>query len=43
MNEFPFWLGSTHHWGVGGLTNRFECDDFPNGPQNTTLHQVWVR
>ena len=43
MTEFPFWLGSTYHWGIGGLGNRFECDDFAAGPANTTLHQVWVR
>ncbi|HZO17223.1 MAG TPA: fibrinogen-like YCDxxxxGGGW domain-containing protein [Polyangiaceae bacterium] len=43
MTEFPFYLGATYHWGIKGLGNRWECDDYPNNESNTTLHQVWVR
>jgi hypothetical protein len=43
MTEFPFYLGNTYHWGIRGSGTRWECDDHPNGPANTTLHQVWVR
>src|SRR5262249_7643834 len=46
ITNFPFW-GGAYTWGLQGYdsfsANRWECDDFPNGPQNTTLHQVWVR
>jgi hypothetical protein len=43
MTEFPFYLGGTYHWGIRGLGDRWECDDYPVGPSNTTLHQVWLR
>ncbi len=43
MTEHPFFRGFTYHWQVRGGGYRWECDDFPNGFQNMTLHQVWVR
>jgi YD repeat-containing protein len=43
MTEHPFYLASTYHWNIRSGGNRWECDDYPGGPQNTTLHQVWVR
>ncbi|MFT3772226.1 MAG: fibrinogen-like YCDxxxxGGGW domain-containing protein [Minicystis sp.] len=47
ITNFTFYFTGTYHWGVGGndgnTPNRWECDDFPYGPQNMTLHQVWVR
>jgi hypothetical protein len=43
MTNFPFYLGGTFHWGIRGLDERWECDDFPAGLDNTTLHQTWVR
>ncbi len=45
MTAFPFygpWGASNIHWGIGALT-RWEVDDFPGGPQNNTLHRIWVR
>ena len=41
--NFPFYKSGTYHWGIRGFGNRFECDDYPNSYQHTTLHQVWVR
>ena len=43
MTEQPFYRPSTYHWNIRGASNRWECDDFAGGPQNTTLHQIWVR
>ena len=43
MTEFPFWLGSTYHWGIRGGGSRWEVDDFPAGSQNSTYHQIWIR
>ncbi len=43
MTEFPFYASGVYHWGIAGGGTRWECDDFAGGPQNTTLHQVWVR
>jgi len=43
MTEQPFYRSSTYHWNLRGAGARWECDDYPNGSQNTTLHQVWVR
>ncbi len=43
MTEHPFYRGYTYHWTIRGGGGRWECDDYPNGSQNTTLHQVWVR
>lgn len=41
--EFPFFKVGVSHWAVGGMGNRWECDDFPNDFSGTTLHQVWIR
>ena len=41
--NFPFFKSGTYHWAIRGGGSRFACDDFPNGYQHTTLHQVWVR
>lgn len=43
LTEFPFWTGGTYHWGIMGLGNRWECDDFPGDGSQNTLHRVWVR
>lgn len=45
MTNFPFWLGSTYHWGIKGSVNRnrWEVDDFPNNSSNHTYHQIWIR
>jgi len=40
--NFPFYDSGAHHWGIKGVGYRFECDDYPNSNQYTTLHQVWV-
>lgn len=43
MTEHPFYLASAYHWNIRSGGNRWECDDYPGGSQNTTLHQVWLR
>ena len=47
MTDFPFYgpLGNINlHWGIGANANhRWEVDNFPNGPQFSTLHRIWVR
>src|SRR5262249_18740421 len=43
MTEFPFYRPAINHWEIRGFEGRWECDDSPAGPQNTTLHQIWVR
>lgn len=43
MTEFPFWLGGTYHWGIHGLGNRWEVDDFPGNYLYNTYHQIWIR
>lgn len=40
---FPFYKGGDYHWAIQGSSDRWECDDYPNGPGYNTLHQVWVR
>jgi hypothetical protein len=43
---FPMFEGGDYHWSIGEPNrggNRWECDDFPDGPQHDTLHQIWVR
>ena len=40
--NFPFYNGGTYHWGIRGVGNRWECDDFVGSEVQTTLHQVWV-
>ncbi|MDC8003313.1 HYR domain-containing protein [Aureisphaera galaxeae] len=42
LTNFPFWRGGQAHWGIRGLGNRWEVDDF--GVNNfSTIHRVWVR
>ncbi|AWH86559.1 hypothetical protein HYN59_16235 [Flavobacterium album] len=49
ITSFPFWKGSTYHWGIvgtlssNGLTNRWEVDDYANSAANSTYHQIWVK
>ncbi len=43
LTNFPFYQGGVAHWGIGGLGNRWECDDYANGPANNTIHRAWVR
>lgn len=45
---FPMYGTSTNtnsnaHWAVRGLGDRWEMDDYPDGPQNSTIHRVWIR
>ncbi len=42
LTNFPFWRSGQAHWGIRGLGNRWEVDDF--GVNNfSTIHRVWVR
>jgi hypothetical protein len=43
MTFFPFMQTNTAHWSLGAFTNRWECDDFRNGPEAATFHQIWIR
>jgi Stigma-specific protein, Stig1/Fibrinogen beta and gamma chains, C-terminal globular domain len=43
MTNFPFYVGGSYHWGIGGLGNRWEVDDYVGGYSVDTLHQVFVR
>jgi hypothetical protein len=43
LTNFPFWRGGQAHWGIGGLGNRWEVDDYSNGPNYNTLHMVFIR
>jgi hypothetical protein len=43
MTEFPYWVGGNYHWGIKGLTNRWEVDDYNNTFSYSTYHRVWVR
>ncbi len=43
LTEFPFYRGATYHWAVRGAGNRWEVDDWPDGPAHHTLHRVFVR
>lgn len=43
MIEYPFFTGATYHWSVGADGYRWECDDFINSGNNSTVHQIWVR
>ncbi|TXD71600.1 lectin-like protein, partial [Aequorivita antarctica] len=42
LTNFPFWRGGQAHWGIRGLGNRWEVDDFTNN-SFSTIHRVWVR
>jgi len=41
--DFPMYKGGTYHWAVAGFGDRWEVDDYPDGPQYTTVHRVWIR
>ena len=43
LSDFPFFKSAANHWGVGGLGNRWECDDYPNDQSLGTRHNIWVR
>ena len=43
LTNFPFYQGGAAHWGIRGLGNRWECDDYANGSANNTIHRAWVR
>lgn len=46
MTDFPFYKSTANHWSINatsGSPNRWELDDFPNGPANNTFHQIWVK
>lgn len=43
MTEFTFYAAGSSHWGIRGLGNRWECDDFPNNSANHTQHQIFVK
>jgi uncharacterized membrane protein/HEPN domain-containing protein len=43
---FPMYEGGQHHWTIGEPNrggNRWECDDYPDGPSHDTLHQIWFK
>jgi len=39
----PFYNQGRYHFNLRFSSSRWECDDFVNGYQHTTTHQVWVR
>lgn len=45
--EFPMFGdgsdGTRVHWAMSGNGNRWEVDDYHDGPGQTTIHRVWVR
>ncbi|MCB0390318.1 MAG: hypothetical protein KDD58_03455 [Bdellovibrionales bacterium] len=43
MTDFPFYRSGANHWGIRGAGSRWECDDYPNGSGNNTLHRIWIR
>ncbi|NQZ00290.1 MAG: fibronectin type III domain-containing protein [Bdellovibrionales bacterium] len=43
MTNFPFYRAGNNHWGIRGNGNRWECDDFPGGSGEDTLHRVYVK
>lgn len=42
LTNFPFWRSGQAHWGIRGLGNRWEVDDFTYN-SFSTIHRVWVR
>ncbi|RMA58477.1 HYR domain-containing protein [Ulvibacter antarcticus] len=42
LTNFPFWRAGQAHWGIRGLGNRWEVDDFSLN-NFSTIHRVWVR
>jgi len=43
ITNYPFYIDYRHHWSIGAVPNRFECDDYEPGGTTSTIHQVWVR
>ncbi len=43
VTEFPYYLGTTYHWGLHGQSNRWEVDDYPGNDSQNTFHQIWVK
>ncbi|MEM9561346.1 MAG: hypothetical protein AAGA93_01930, partial [Actinomycetota bacterium] len=43
LTEFPYFTSGANHWGVRGLSGRWEADDPTSGSSLDTLHRVWVR
>jgi len=43
MTNFPFYNISDYHWGILGLGDRWEVDDYPNNASKDTIHRIWVR
>ena len=42
LTNFPFWRSGQAHWGIRGLGNRWEVDDFAVNTFST-IHRMWVR
>jgi hypothetical protein len=45
LTNFPFWRSGQAHWGIRGLDNRWEVDNYqfdPDGYGTDTIHQVWI-
>ncbi len=43
LTNHPFFKGGTYHWIIKGSASRFECDDYPGGYAESTLHQIWFK
>jgi hypothetical protein len=43
LTNYPFYTDYRHHWAIGALPGRYECDDYEPGGTTSTFHQVWVR
>lgn len=43
LTNYPFFMDFSHHWAVGVLAGRFECDDYAHNKSADTFHQIWVR
>ncbi|AFL80257.1 HYR domain-containing protein [Aequorivita sublithincola DSM 14238] len=42
LTNFPFWRNGQAHWGIRGLGNRWEVDDYTINSYST-IHRVWVK
>lgn len=42
LTNFPMYRSGQFHWGIRGLDNRWEVDDFAINTQST-IHRVWAR
>jgi hypothetical protein len=43
LTNYPFYTDYRHHWSIGPLPGRFECDDYEPGGTTSTFHQIWAR